>query len=239
MHDIHRLGDRLDLAAEARRAGALIVLRTGRSAPRTAISAADVRDVDSLEQFVASCPDVLAFRFDALAIHVDDGSQVRKIGVHAVVECLSRTWLVRVHEDGADAFRATCYLDAAASQLGLLHRVVTPMAIACSSARFATLLDVALWQHDEPDSTDVEAIADVLASMRRPVLAHIRQALGSGTRGRSRALAAVAHGYLRLEAHADLSPSVRVGPGPMLSGAATPSIAAANDRAGDRDGEAA
>ncbi|WP_052149030.1 LysR family transcriptional regulator [Sphingomonas sp. Ant20] len=139
MHDIYGSGDRLELGAEARRPGATIVLRKGRSAPRTAIVADDVGDVDRLERFVASCPDVSGFRFDALAIHIDDWSQVRKIGVHAVVECLFRTWLVSVHEDGADAFRATCYLDAAARQLGLLHQVVTPMAVACSSARFATL----------------------------------------------------------------------------------------------------
>ena len=239
MLDIHGSGDCLEFGAEARRSRAMIVLRKGRSAPRTAIAASDIRDVDRLERFVASCPDVSGFRFDALAIHIDDGSQVRKIGIHSVVECLSRTWLVSVHEDGADAFRATGYLDAAASLLGLLHRVVTPMAVACSSARFATLLGVALHQHDELDPADVEAIADVLARTRRPTLADIRRALGSGSRGRTGALAAVARGYLRLGPHAELLSSVRVGPGPMLGRMAGPSDAAANDLAGDRDGEAA
>ncbi len=239
MHDIHSSGDCLEFGAEARRSGAMIVLRKGRSAPRTAIATSDIGDVDRLERFVASCPDVSGFRFDALAIHVDDGSQVRRIGVHAVVECLSRTWLVSVHEDGADAFQATCYLDVAASQLGLLYRVVTPMAIACSSARFATLLGVSLRQYDELAPADVEAIEDVLARMRRPTLADIRRPLGSGSRGRKIGLAAVAQGYLRLEPHAELSPSARVGPGPLLGRAAGPSDGAANDVAGDRDGEAA
>ncbi|KHA63117.1 hypothetical protein [Sphingomonas sp. Ant20] len=239
MHDINCPDDRPDYTVDTRRAGALIVLRKGRSAPQAGIAAADVGDVDRLERFVASCPDVRSFRFDALDIHVDDGSQVRKVGVHAVVECLSRTWLVNVHEDGSDAFRATCYLKAAARQLGFLHRVVTPMAVACSSARFATLIGVALSQHDELDPADVTAIADVIARVRQPCLADIRQALGAGSRGRTRALAAVAHGHLHLEPHAVLSSSVRVRPGPMLDHAARPSGAVANDRAGDRDGEAA
>ncbi len=239
MHDIYGSGDCLDPAAGARRSGALIVLRKGRSAPRAAIAAADVADVDRLERFIASCPDVRSFRFDTLAIHVDDGSQVRKVGVHAVVECLSRTWLVNVHEDGADAFRATCYLEAAADQLGFLHRVVTPMAVECSSRRFSTLLGLACWQHVELDAADVQSIAGVVARRRRPRLADIRRALGSGSRGRTRALAAVSHGYLRLDPHAELSSSLRVAPGPMLDPTIDPFRAVANDRGGDQDGEAA
>ncbi|MBD8640271.1 hypothetical protein IFT71_12375 [Sphingomonas sp. CFBP 13733] len=101
------------------------------------------------------------------------------------------------------------------------------------------MLEVACWQHVELDAADLQSIAYVVARRRRPTLADIHRALGSGSRRRATALTAVSQGYLRLEPHAELSSSLRVAPGPMLDTMIDPFNAVANDRGGDLDGEAA
>ncbi len=195
-----------------------IVLRTGRDRLRQPdTSAVPTSSVGRLERLVASCRDVGRFRFDGMTVRRIDGPSVRRVDVHAIVEGRGFTCLTSVQEDGPDAFWGTCLLEAAATQLDFLHSMVTPMAVECSSPTFGTLLAVSDCQHIHLAAREVGRIAGVFETRGGPTLADVDRALGGGSRGRRRALAAVAHGLVRFAPHVGLDPTVPVHPGPMLA----------------------
>lgn len=217
MHDQDHVNIRHDTTGEDAARSARIFLQGGRSSPTNGLAADERADtVIRLERFVASCGDVDAFRFDGMTVHAHDGSTVRGVGVHAIVECRSNTWLINGHDDARDDFWATLLLRAAATQLGFRSRIVTSMAIECASRRFMTLVSVSRWRHLALVARDIECIAAVFEATGRPTLEDVEGALGGDLDGWTRALAAVAQGFLRLSPHAALMPWVCVHPGPML-----------------------